>query len=81
MNFVVYQRYLKEYIEEAIRYSDGSNAGISQYLSEKSPGGRFARNREEKKRALKDAHAAFEEHRHWPRSIVLSHLGVEIEEV
>jgi hypothetical protein len=79
MNGVLYRQYLTEYIREAIKYSDGTNAGIAQYLSGLNPGGRFARNKEEKSRALKDAKAAFDEHRHWPLSIVLSHLGVELE--
>ncbi|RPI84301.1 MAG: hypothetical protein EHM41_13745 [Chloroflexi bacterium] len=79
MNRILYEQYLKEYIREAIENSDGTNSGISQYLSGLRIPGRFTRNKEEKIRAIKDAQSAFEEHRHWPRDIVLSHLGLELD--
>lgn len=71
-----YEQYLAEYIDEAIANSDGSNAGIAMYLSEKSFPRFFVKYRSEKQRALADAIKAFDEHRHWPREIILSHLGI-----
>ena len=79
MNQYFYHQYLKEYIGEAIRNSNGTNAGISEHLWEIPAAGRLSRHREEKQRALQDARAAFSEHRHWPREIILKHLGIEIE--
>lgn len=78
MNRILYEQYLKTYILEAIENSDGTNSGIAQYLSGMAMPGRFSRHKEEKIRALKDAQAAFEDHRHWPREIVLSHLGLDL---
>jgi hypothetical protein len=40
-------------------------------------GGLLVLHKEEKQRALADARHAFDEHRHWPLEIILSHLGVE----
>ena len=34
MNHELYRRYLREYIQDAIENSDGTNAGISSYLWE-----------------------------------------------
>ena len=77
MNYETYRRYLKEYIHEAIEYSDGTNSGISSYLWEKKLGRFLVSNKTEKQRALTDARKAFDDHRHWPQNIVLSHLGIE----
>ena len=77
MNVAIYEKYLQEYIYEAIENSDGTNAGIYEYLSTITIGKFMVRNKEEKRRALNDAMVAFNEHRHWPLQIVLSHLGVE----
>jgi hypothetical protein len=77
MNIKRYQSYLQQYVQEAIQNSSGSNAAIYEYLEDIKPVGRFSAHKEEKRRALKDAQAAFSEHRHWPLEIVLSHLGVE----
>lgn len=81
MNRHIYQRYLQEYISEAIQNSDGSNRGIAEHLSTIQIGRFFVTHREEKWRALADARAAFDDHRHWPLDIVLSHLGVELPEI
>jgi hypothetical protein len=75
-----YDNYLVRFIKEAIANSDGSNYGISLYLSEIKIGRWFVPHKLEQKRALKDAQIAFDEHRHWPRNIILSHLGVTLEE-
>lgn len=81
MNIVLYRRYLQQFVKEAIDNSDGSNAGIAGFLGEKRISGILVQHREEKGRALADAKRAFDEHRHWPLEIVLSHLGVEQKEL
>jgi hypothetical protein len=80
MNIELYQRYLEQYIREGIANSTGSNGEIYEYLLSIRIGKHFVAHREEKIRALKDARIAFEEHRHWPRDIILSQLGIKIED-
>ena len=77
MNFQLYQRYLEQFVRDAIANSSGTNVSIYEYLSEIRIGKHFVMHKEEKQRALADAKRAFEEHRHWPLQIVLSHLGIE----
>ncbi len=81
MNIGVYRKFLYELLKEALENSDGSNAGISSYLWDKKITGLFTRHRKEKERALEDARKAFDDHRHWPVSIVISHLGLDPEEL
>jgi hypothetical protein len=76
MNFLRYQQYLKAYVEQAIQESDGSNRGIAEHLWGIQVKGFLVSHREEKQRALNDARQAFDQHRHWPRDIILSHLGI-----
>lgn len=78
MNISLYRRYLNEYVQEAIRNSDGTTKGIAEYLHTFQVSGLLTRNKAEKKRALSDAITAFDEHRHWPLDIILSHLGVSV---
>ena len=78
MNIERYQGYMRQYVQEAIQNSSGTNSSIYEYLDNIKPAGRFSAHKEEKRRALKDAQIAFSEHRHWPLNIVLSHLGVEM---
>lgn len=78
MDIGLYRRYLNQYVEEAIQNSDGSIYGIAEYLSSIQIGRFLTRHKTEKLRALKDAQQAFDEHRHWPLDIILSHLGVSI---
>ena len=78
MDIGLYRRYLNEYIREALLNSDGTNAGMSGYLWEKQVGGWLVTHKTERQRALADARRAFDEHRHWPVEIVLSHLGVDL---
>ena len=78
MNNQLYQQYLNEFVNEAISNSNGSNSDIYAWLAEKQIKGMFVRHKEEKLRALADARRAFDEHRHWPTDIVLSHLGVDV---
>jgi hypothetical protein len=76
MNFNIYQEYLQHYVSQAIRESDGTNRGVSENLWNIQVKGVLVRHKEEKLRALEDARKAFDDHRHWPREIVLSHLGI-----
>jgi len=78
MNIGLYRRYLDEYVQEAIDRSDGSKEGIINFLRNMQGPGFFSRHKIEKKQALLDARTAFEEHRHWPVDITLSHLGVKV---
>lgn len=77
MDIGKYRKYLEQVVNEAIRNSDGTNAGISEYLSTVKPAGRFTPNRDEKNQALQEARKVFDEHRHWPLGIILSFLGIE----
>jgi hypothetical protein len=77
MDIGVYRQYLEKYVLEAVENSDGSIAGISNYLWSIKVSGIMVRNRTEKQKALDDARHAFDSHRHWPVEIVLSHLGVK----
>jgi len=76
MNYLLYQQYLKQYVQEAIQGSDGTNRGIAEHLWDIQVKKFFVQHRDEKLRALNDARQAFDEHRHWPREIILSHLGI-----
>ncbi len=78
MDIGLYRRFLEEYVQQAYDNSDGTPSGLTEGLRSIKPPGRFSRNREERKAALREAIKAFEEHRHWPLEIILSHLGVEI---
>jgi hypothetical protein len=80
MNNQLYQKYLHEYVNQAVKQSNGSISEINELLSQITVGGFLTRHKAEKKRALQDAMRVFSEHRHWPLEIILSHLGVEIQE-
>lgn len=77
MDHTLYQRYLNEYVRRAMQASDGSVHSIAEALSTIQVSGLLVAHKEEKQRALADARRAFEEHRHWPLEIILTHLGVE----
>jgi hypothetical protein len=79
MDIKLYQQYLKQYIQDAIRESDGSVRGTAERLHEKQVKGLIISHRGEKQRALSDARTAFDDHRHWPMEIILSHLGVTLD--
>ena len=81
INGVIYRKWMVQYIRDAIANTDGSNARIGEYLSGIIIKGWFVKNKEEKLRAVGDARAAFDEHRHWPLDLVLSHLGIRMDEV
>ncbi len=77
MDNQLYHRYLQEYVTQAIKNSNGTIPSIAEELELIRISGFLTRHKEEKKRALADARQAFDEHRHWPLDIILSHLGVE----
>jgi len=77
MNIGLYRKYLNLYVREAIENSDGSRSGISEYLGSIKVSGFLTRDKDEKKRAIQDAKNAFDDHRHWPLQIIVSHLGLE----
>jgi hypothetical protein len=77
MDLGLYRQYLDEYLKEALQNSNGTNAGISEYLSSKKPAGRFSTHREEKNAAMAEVRKAFDDHRHWPLTVVLTYLGIE----
>lgn len=80
MDFKIYRKYLIQFIQEAIQNSNGTNAGIAEVLQERTIGrAPWIRHKEEQQRALLDARKAFDEHRHWPLDLVLSHLGIDRE--
>jgi hypothetical protein len=81
MNIGAYRAYLTELIKEAVENTDGSKSEIAEYLGMKKIPRYLVRNKAEKKQALRDAQIAFDEHRHWPVEIIISHLGVDPEEV
>ncbi len=78
MDTKLYRQYLQQYIQEAIANTNGSNAQIYEYLAAIKIRKHLVAHREEKVRAAHDARQAFEEHRHWPREIILSQLGVDV---
>lgn len=79
MDNQLYQKYLHEYVNQAVKQSNGAIGDIYDSLGQITVGGFLTRHKEEKRRALQDAMRAFSEHRHWPLEIILSHLGVEVE--
>ena len=78
MNIGAYRQALEKYVSEAVLNSDGTRTEISTYLWNIKLS-RLVLNRYEKQRALDDARRAFDEHRHWPVEVILSHLGVKPE--
>ncbi len=77
MDHKLYDQFLHEYIQKALANGNAKPAEIARYLDEIPLPGRFARNKEERTRALLAVRQAFTEHRHWPLDIILSHLGVD----
>lgn len=81
MDIGFYRQYLAKLVKEALNNSDGSPAGVIEYLGTKKVSGMFVRHRTEKEKALQEVMRAFDEHRHWPMEIILSHLGIEADEI
>jgi hypothetical protein len=80
MNIGIYRSYLHDLIQDALENSDGTNKGISEYLWSRDVKGLLTRNKKEKQIALNDARKAFDDHRHWPVEIVLTHLSLDPKE-
>jgi len=80
INRALYQQYMQEYVHQAIKESDGTPRDIYERLAEMQVKGLLVRHKMEKQRALRDARLAFDEHRHWPLEIILSHLNIEKQE-
>jgi hypothetical protein len=76
MDYALYQRYLKDFVSQARQASDGSVGSIAEELGTIQVGRWLVAHKLERKRALADARRAFDEHRHWPLEIILSHLGL-----
>ena len=81
MDYKLYNQYMHEYLKAALVEGHNKPAEIAQYLEQIALPGRFARNKEERIRALREVRQAFNEHRHWPLGIILSHLGIDPEKI
>lgn len=81
MDIPFYRKYLRQIVQEAIENSDGSVSGISEYLHSIQLRRFLVRNRKEKETALREARKAFDEHRHWPVDIIVSHIGLDPKEL
>jgi hypothetical protein len=79
MDYKLYSQFMHEYLKAALADGSQKPAEIARYLDEIPLPGRFARNKEERIRALQAVRQAFNEHRHWPLDIILSHLGIDPE--
>ncbi len=77
MEYGLYHHYLEQFVIEALDNSDGTNAEISRYLWAKRIPRFLTRHRTVKLKALNEARKAFDEHRHWPLDIVISHMGLD----
>ena len=81
MDHKLISQYMHEYLKDALKTGHDRPAEIARYLEELPLPGRFARNKEERIRALREVRQAFTEHRHWPLDIILSHLGIDAEKI
>jgi hypothetical protein len=81
MDQKLYRQFLREYLKDAFHKSDGSNAGMSNYLMQQIEPGRLSRHRDERIRALNEVQRVFSEHRHWPVEMIFTYLGIKPEEV
>lgn len=81
MDHKLYYQYMHEYIKGALVSGHNKPTEIARYLDEISLPGRFTRNKEERIRALYAVRQGFNEHRHWPLDIILSHLGIDPEKL
>ena len=77
MDIGAYRQALEQFVMDALANSDGTHAGISNYLWNQKVSGPFVPHKAEKQKALDDARQAFDEHRNWPVNIILSHLGIK----
>jgi len=80
MDIALYRTYLNQYIKDAQANSNGTHSGITEHLQSIKVSGILVRHKAEKKRAREDAINAFQDHRHWPLEIIISHLGLDRED-
>ncbi len=76
-----YHQFLRDYLQEAIANTNRTTPAVMLYLTEIPAPGRFARNRAERVKAIATLREAFDEHRHWPLDIAISHLGFDPKEL
>jgi hypothetical protein len=81
MDYKLYNQFIHTYLKEAWLNGRTKPAEIAAYLDEIPLPGRFARNKTERIRALVAVRQAFTEHRHWPLEIILSHLGIDPQDI
>jgi hypothetical protein len=81
MDHKLYFQYMNEYLKEALANGLNKPSEIASYLEGIPFPGRFTRNKEERIHALNTVRQAFNEHRHWPLDIILSHLGIDPEKI
>jgi len=81
MDHEAYEKYRRQYLKKAYQESDHTPQAIYRALTEIRQPGRFAFNRDEKMRALRDLESAFEDRRHWPLDIILSHIDISLEDL
>jgi hypothetical protein len=79
MDHALYEKFRRQYLKQAIEATNRTPNEIYRALTEMPRPGRFSFNKEEKLRALHDLQQAFEDHRHWPLDIILSHLGIDLD--
>jgi len=77
MDIGLYRGYLNQYIKDALANSNGTHSGITEHLVSIKVSGILVRHKAEKKRAREDAIKAFQDHRHWPLEIIITHLGLD----
>lgn len=81
MDYKLYDQFMHAYLKEALLTGHAKPAEIAAYLDEIPLPGRFTRHKEERMRALHTVRQAFTEHRHWPLTIILSHLGIDPQKI
>jgi hypothetical protein len=81
MDYKLYNQFILAYLKEALLNGRTKPVEIAAYLDVIPLPGRFARNKEERIRALRAVRQAFTEHRHWPLDIILSHLGIDPQDI
>ncbi len=78
MDHAKYEKFRRQYLQQALDATNRTPSEIYRALTEIPRPGRFAFDKEEKLRGLHDLQQAFEDRRHWPLDIILSHLGIEL---
>ncbi|MBS1250111.1 MAG: hypothetical protein MAG431_01701 [Chloroflexi bacterium] len=77
MEHKIYRQYLHEYVLEALEKEDDDVSAAADYLLDKKKPFLLAKNRKEKRAALKRAQKLFQESRDRPAWIVLKSIGLD----